>query len=173
MIQEEHYVNFLIEHDITQSQFLLLFLVYKDRKDLVIKYKKRFPSTDNSMIGEYLTTDLKNKGFLIENENKELSLSNKFKNIFIDKHIAANEIFNIYPSFYNKGEVDIPLITMDRNIFANIYEEAIMGSLEEHKQVKLDILYGMKNSMLNISIEKFVKSKYWLILRKKRITIVE
>ena len=39
---------------------------------------------------------------------------------------------------YSNG-VQIPLSTMDRNVFANLYEIAIMGSLEEHEEIILDI----------------------------------
>ena len=58
---------------------------------------------------------------------------------------------------------------MDRNVFANLYEIAIMGSLEEHEEVLLDIKYAKEKELLNIGIEKFLKSKYWLVIRKKRM----
>ena len=96
-------------------------------------------------------------------------ITDKFKSIFVDKHIATEEIYEIYPSFVYSNGVQIPLSTMDRNVFANLYEIAIMGSLEEHKEVLLDIKYGKEKDLLNIGIEKFLKSKYWLAIRKKRM----
>ena len=58
---------------------------------------------------------------------------------------------------------------MDRNVFANLYEVAIMGSLDEHKEILLDIEYGKSKGLLNIGIEKFLKSKYWAGIRKQRL----
>lgn len=174
MILEEEYVEFLIKHNLTQSQFLLLFLVYKNRTDLIKKYKANFPSDDDSMIGQYLIKDLKAKGFLIENKNKgTVELGSKFRNVFVNKHIATDEVFKVYPSYYSKDGMDIPLKGMDRNIFANIYENFIMGSVEEHNKIIEDIKYGKANKLLNIGIEKFLKSKYWLTLRQSRLKNVK
>ena len=53
MILEDAYIKFLIEHNLTQSQYLMLHLIYKNRGDLVKQYKDKFPSEDGTMIGQY------------------------------------------------------------------------------------------------------------------------
>lgn len=170
----DEYVSFLEKEKMTQAQYLFLLLIYKKRVDLIKRYKKCFPiENDNSMIGKYAIKDLINKGFIkivINNsKKKEIILTKKFLNIFINKHIATEEIYNIYPiSMFNKG-IEIPLVSFDRNIFANLYEDAIEGSINEHLEVLKDIEYGKENNKLHIGLEKFVKSQYWKVLRKERI----
>jgi hypothetical protein len=173
MILEEQYVKFLIEHDLTQNQYLLLHLIYKKRIDLVMLYKNRFPTEDGTMIGEYFTKDLYTRGFLedvIEKGKKVVRVTEKFLYIIINKYEAANQIYEIYPTFLDSNGTHIPLKSMDINVFANIYDSAIMSNVKEHLEVIEDIKYGIENNLLNIGIEKFVKSKHWLSIRKERLS---
>lgn len=73
MLLEDKYVDFLIDNNLTQSQYLLLHLIYKKRTDLVIKYKEAFPSYDDSdtMIGEHYINDLINRNFLVWSKKKK------------------------------------------------------------------------------------------------------
>jgi len=172
MLLEDKYIDFLIENDITQNQYLLLHLIFKQRLDLIQKYKNHFPTDDKTMIGQYFITDLYKKGFL---ENTQINgktvirVTEKFLSIIIDKHIAAEQIYEIYPSYMESNGNHIPLTSMDRNIFAQIYNEAILSNVKEHLEVLEDIKYGIEHKLLNLGIEKFVKSKYWLTIRKLRI----
>jgi len=169
MLQEDAYLKFLTEHRLTQNQYLLLHLVYKKRPDLISLYKETFPSGDNTMIGEYFTKDLFDKGFLETAKNGNIQITRKFLDIFINKHTASEEIFDIYPTHFVKDSVAIPLSAMDRNVFANLYDIAIGSSIAEHLEVIEDIKYGIQKEMLNIGIDKFLKSKYWMVLRPKRL----
>ncbi len=173
MILEDAYVNFLIKHDITQNQYLLLHLVHKKRWDLVKAYKDKFPSDDDTMIGEYLINDLIKKEFLKKDSNNAITLGQKFLEVFINKHNASEHIFDIYPTHFSKDGVSIPLSAMDRNMFANLYDIAIMSSTLEHLEVVKDIEYAIEHNLLNIGLEKFVKSKYWLTIRPKRLDTTE
>lgn len=168
MIAEDWYVRFLIKHNLTQSQFLFLYLLYKKRKDLIVMYKDAFPADDTSMIGEYLVNDLKRREFFEIDEQGNFKLGEKFLSLFINKYLAAEEIFNIYPKFIHKNGMDIPLTIMDKKSFAGIYYDAIYSSYEEHKEVLLDIEYAKENHLLIIDIEKFVKSHYWKTIRELR-----
>lgn len=168
MILEDSYVKFLVEHGLTQNQYLLLHLVYKKRPDLIKVYKQAFPSDDDTMIGQYFIDDLFKKGFL-EKKGDTIVVSSKFLEAFIDKHTASDEIFEVYPTHWSKDGVSIPLSAMDRNVFANLYDKAIGSSILEHLEVVKDINFAIQENLLNIGIDKFVKSKYWLIIRPKRL----
>lgn len=170
MISEDAYVDFLVKYDLTQSQVLLLYLLYKNRVDLIRKYKEKFPTDSGTMIEEYFIKDLIRKEFLIENPTTgAIKLGEKFYLAFIDKHEACEHVFSVYPTHITKDGVDLPLSAMDRNVFANLYDTYIRSSIHEHLEVIKDIEYAKQNNLLNIGIEKFLKSKYWLILRPKRI----
>lgn len=168
MILEDAYVLFIIRHKLTQNQFLLLYLLYKKRKDLIIKYKDAFPSDDSTMIGNYFTDDLIKRGFIITTDTG-LELGEEFLKLFVGRYEAAEEIFNLYPKYIHNNGMDIPLTIMDRKSFAGIYYDAIGRLYDEHKEVKLDIQYGIDNNLLSLDLEKFVKSHYWKVLRELRL----
>jgi hypothetical protein len=147
--------------------------MYKKRKDLIKKYKEKFPSDDGSMIGNYQIEDLLKRGFLVKNEEGRILLGKDFLEIYVDKHIATDEVYKEYPTYFNKDGADIPLSAMDRNVFANIYEDAIMGALDEHEEIIKDIKFGKANDLLNMGIEKFLKSQYWKHLRRRRLEHTE
>ena len=171
MILEDVYVDYLINNNLTQSQFLLLHLIYKKRYDLVIKYKKNFPYSDedSSMIGSYLTNELITRGFLVQDKKGIFKVGNKFLETFGNKHTMTDEIFELYPSTMELNGSIIPLSAMDRNVFANLYDEMIQSSLLEHLEVIKDIEFAIEQGLLKLGIDKFLKSKYWLTIRKIRL----
>lgn len=172
MLLEESYVKFLIKYNLTQSQFLMLYLIYKNRGDLMEEYTKAFPTDDNTMIGEYLINDLIKKEFIIQKGGK-YEIGKAFKDIFVDRRQATDDIYKIYPKYFHKTGTDFPLEIMDRNVFSKIYDEAILSNAEEHEKVLKDIEYGKRYNLLNISLEKFVKSQFWKSLREHRLQNIE
>lgn len=172
MLLEEKYVNFICENKLTQGQFLLLYLAYKRRMDLIVKYKQVFPADDGTMIGKFWVDDLVNRGWL-EQVGENFQVSVKFREIFCDEITVTEELFNVYPSTTEINGSIVPLTAIDSIQIAKLYNEAILGSITEHLEVLKDIKFGIMNNMLNLSILKFVQSKYWLAIRKKRITTID
>lgn len=168
MILPDSYVNTLINLDITQAQLLFLILAHKNRTDLAIKYKKTFPIEDQSMIGKYYIDDLIKKELLVKVGDR-IEIGEKFKAIYMDKHGAADDIYEMYPAVYKENNKLIYLTLMDRNAFASLYEMFIQGSYAEHIEILKDLAYGIKNNMVTMKLEDFLKSKYWLTLRKQRL----
>jgi len=170
MIIEDSYLDFLILNRLTQPQFLLLHLIYKKRIDLLRKYKQAFPTDDGTIIGKRLTDELIQRGFLIiKEEGGGFEIGKEFLKLYIDSREATEQIFRIYPTYYHKSGLDIPLNIMDRRTFSKIYEEAIIYSNAEHIEVIKDIKYGKLHNLIIIPIDKFVKSHYWKVLRKQRL----
>lgn len=172
MLLEERYVNFICDNKITQGQFLLLYLAYKKRMDLIVKYKQTFPADDGTMIGKFWLDDLIARGWL-ERIEENFKVSDKFKAIFCDKITVAEELFAIYPSTTEINGTIVPLTAVDLISIANLYDDAILNSITEHEEVLKDIRYGIDNNMINLSLMKFVQSKYWLAIRKKRVSTVD
>jgi hypothetical protein len=172
MLLEEKYVNFICNNDLTQGQFLLLYLVYKNRLDLVKKYKETYPTQDGTMIGQLWIDKLFQKEWLIKNGNKT-EVSIKFREQFCDKIDIAEELILLYPSTMEIEGKIVPLTAVDVMEFADLYYMKILGSQAEHLDILKDIKYGIENNMLNISIKKFVQSSYWKALRKKRVASID
>lgn len=167
MITEEPYVKFMIKHRLTQTQFLLLHLIYKSRVDLIKEYKNAFPTEDGSMIPQYLVDDLINRNFMVKTTNG-YKLGKKFVEAYANKHTITDEIYNIYPSFIISNGVNIPLTAMDRIEFANIYIGKINGSIDEHNEVLKDIKFAIKEDLITIGLTKFLQSEQWKAFRPLR-----
>lgn len=169
MLLEEQYVNFICKHKLTQGQFLLLFLLYKERIDLIQKYKKEFPADDGTMIGKYWLDDLITRGFLAK-EGKHTKVTVLFKQQFCNKIDVAEELLRVYPSTLEIDGKIVPLTAIDTIEVANLYIDKILDNREEHEEVLKDIQYAVQHNMINIGIKKFILSKYWLAIRQKRKT---
>lgn len=172
MILEERYIEFITKHNLTQSQFLLLHLMYKKKFNLIKKYRECYPTDNGSMIGKNLTKDLIDRGFLVKIDSS-YKLGDIFLDIYIDDYTAGNEIWDLYPKFIIINEVNIPLTTMDKNLFRKIYIDKILYSREEHLEVVKDIEYGTEKELINLGIDKFINSEFWKVLREKRLQDVE
>lgn len=168
MILVDRLIPFLAETGLSDRQFILLYLVYLQRKDLITIYKDTVLEGMKVIPKEEMES-LRQKGFLKFNTRNEYVIAEKFLDLFVDKHIATDEIFAEYPAFVNNMGVDIPLTAMDRNVFANMYISAIQGNLEEHREVLKDIKFAKEQKLLNFGIEKFVSSRIWLKIRERRL----
>lgn len=167
MLLEERYVDFICESGLTQNQFLLLYLTYKKRLDLILKYKQRFPTEDGTMIGKFWIDDLVTKGFIVMEGNKG-TITLKFKQIFCNKIDIAEELIDAYPSTMEIQGKIVPLTAIDIIVVADLYIEKILDNRQEHEEVLKDLAYAVKNNMINVSIKNFILGKYWLSIRKKR-----
>lgn len=167
MILLEPYIEFIIEHKLTQEQYLLLQLLYEERVDLIKDYKQAFPNESGKMISDYLLKDLFNKEFLVKTTTG-FKLGDKFYDAFIDGHKATDEIYDLYPAFINHNGIDIPLIAMDKRVFREIYIKKINGSVKEHNEVKKDIQYAIDNNLIKTGLNKFLTSEMWKAIRKYR-----
>lgn len=169
MIVLDEYIDFLAKHDLTQDQLLFLMLLYYNRVDLIKKYKQNFPNEEGTMISTYLIEKLKEKGFIRINEDG-LFLEDKFVDLFVDDKLATDEVYELYPSFVlsDKG-VNIPLKSMDKRIFKEIYVRKIQGSVKEHKEILKDIQYGIENDLLRMGINKFLVAEHWKSIRTERL----
>lgn len=165
MILTEEYVSFLLKHDITPTQYLVLTLFYERRFQLLNKYKK---AINKAIISEEELNNLVDRELLIK-DPKGYKLGESFTRIFCTDDRAIEELYDLYPTFIvSKEGVNIPLSSMDRFTCKKIYIPAINGSAAEHKKVLEDVKYGIENNLITIGINKFVTSHHWKALRKHR-----
>lgn len=178
MIDLDRYFKYLIKLKLTQQQFLLLYLLYEERYDLIKKYKEHYPTDDGSMIGKYFTDDLVKRKFIkVRNERNEMGkviqvaeLTPKFPSIFADSDYYADEVWERYPRFFtNSKGVRIPLKLLDKDAFKRMYINKIKASIEEHNKVMKDIAYGKDRNLINCKIDLFFKSEHYLSIREERI----
>lgn len=174
MINGKQYVDFIVKHGLTQSQFLLLHLIYERNWESIRKYRKTFPADDDSMIGQPMLQDLIRRGFLIPTKPgaiiaSEFKLGVAFKSIFIDKLAAIRELIDLYPKYLTTNTGKLPLTVLDVDAMSEVYWKKILRSRAEHDEVKEDILYGISNGILRFKLESFIRGEIWKTIRKERI----
>jgi len=170
MINMESYINVLEKFKITQAQFIMLYCIHFKKWDIINRYKKLYPTTDGSMIGNRMKQDLINRKLLIVNGKKanEMYLSKQAKSIFIDTMQSADEIWEFYPSEFNKNGIYTPSKNVDIIQFRLRYNLSILNDAFEHEEVFKDLKYMIYNNLIDCNILDFVKSKLWLNYREKR-----
>lgn len=178
MINEDKYIKFITENKLTQSQFLLLHLIYRNRWDLIKFYKETFPTGDGTIIGKGATDDLLERGLLKYTKDGSgtlhIMVGDVFKKAYTNDIYVAEDIYEAYPSFYeDKDGVKYPLKAYDRMSFAKIYLDKISYSQEEHEEILEDIKFGKDNNLIKIKIGNFLVSEFWKDLRKLRKEGVE
>lgn len=165
----------MVDNKIGPQQFLFLFLIKKREKESIELYKEGFPSEDGSMIGKFLKDDLIERGFLVHNPEKGKGVSaydvtEKFDKLFLkDRHEAADEFWKAYPGFVNINGRDVPLTNMDKYQFALKYAERIGYSVDEHKEVMLDLQFGVSKGLVKQNIDKFISAEMWNKIRPLRL----
>ena len=170
----ERYVEFITKNKLTQSQFLMLYLMYRKKSECIKIYKEHHPTDDGTMIGGNLNKDLIDRGFLEPapeaTEPNRYVLTDKFLKLFIkDSQEAANQFWDKYPGYVSIQGVNTPLTNMDKYRFTLIYAERIDHSVDEHLEVMKDLEFGVQNNLIRSSIENFVKSEGWSKIRPIRL----
>lgn len=172
-IEIERYVNFISKHKLTQTQFLILYLLYRKRWDLIKVYLEAFPrDPPNKLLSDAEKKDLIDRGFIIPvgvgNTGDDYELGHEFRKLFTDGVIASQELLTIYPSFIVVNNKRYPTKLMDEHQLSVLYAEKIGHEFHEHIEVLKDVAYGIENGLITCGIEKFVRSSYWNVIREVR-----
>lgn len=167
MILTDKYVDFLLRHNMTPNEFLLLVLLYEKKTALVGKIQKEVLNGKPYLPKERIEEFIK-RGYLVKTQNG-YQLGRNFTDTFVDGNKATEEFYNAYPDFMRTKEgVQIPLTGMDRETFKRIYMAKIHHSVDEHLEIIKDVQYGANQNMINMGINKFLSSEQWRALRKLR-----
>lgn len=183
MILLEPYVNYVVDHQLTQQQLLFLLFIYnyqrvhqKRTTALLTKYQK-WLGNGKTILAEWEKKDLFDRGFLeladgnIQNHAiTNYQLTDKVIDIFVTEDDCAQEFWALYPYTADNGQGNYFVLKgMDYYHFVQEYNKAIMNSRAEHKEVMLDLKYAIENSLIKQKIETFTKGRIWLDMRQKRL----
>ena len=168
----EDYVKLITKLKLSQRHFLFLVCVLFDKKDLLDLYKKTFPlENDENNIGYIIDkneiNDLIEKDYLAYDKGL-LYVTEKFIKSYGYSSYLAQDLINVYPKFHREKDKNLILIGISEEKVAEIYPKKICNSLILHNEIKEDIEYGIKNNLLNLSLEKFLTVNYWTALRELR-----
>lgn len=160
------YIKLLARYQLTQNQFLAIYLVKHKRNNLVKLYQDNMPDT---LLTTEQKEDLIKRGFLEKNGNK-IKIGKLGEEMFIDRYIAAQEAWDAYPAFSRNSDKTFPLKGVDKNSFVNLYWKVYKGIRSEHKDILEDIEYGNFNGLINMRIDNFFNAEMYKEFRKMRRT---
>jgi hypothetical protein len=188
------FVDFMIENQITERQFLLCFLLFHDME--IVDGRKYYESNktiERPISSIYKLTnyyknihktvawtkediiDLENKGFIKVVGNKYspdmLSLQDKFMSLLVSGN-DFEEFWDTYPAFIppfdgSKNKAYVKLKSVNKDQLAVKYQKYVT-SKEMHYRV-MDILkWSIENNQVSLSIANYVDNKYWFEDEKLR-----
>lgn len=98
-------------------------------------------------------------------------INNKFAGDFeLKVYPMPEQLYDLYPNIFEKDGKSFMGRTATPQEFALLYLKAINKNPLEHKQVIEDLKWAIKHGAIVCGIKKFVMTKYWEIIRKKRIS---
>jgi hypothetical protein len=98
-----------------------------------------------------------------------LEIHPKFKSKFMLKVTPlSSELFEEYPPCFKNDGVIYNARTASAQEIAPAYMRAIAKSTDEHEKILDDLRWAVKNNVLKIGLDKFVKSRYWEVIRDMR-----
>lgn len=177
MFEFKRYLQWILDVGITEKEYtILLCMYYASRDKAMSQVMKRYAE----MRGEYvngswkMSTDrekapLIERGYLGRTEEGSYFLTDSFLELFVDEQVAGNEFLNGYPAFLVINNVNVPIKTGNRQMLRRAYWNAIGGKRSEHEEVIKDMNYGYQNSLINMSVDKFIGAEYWLEFRTLRL----
>ncbi|MAN60072.1 MAG: hypothetical protein CMC08_09585 [Flavobacteriaceae bacterium] len=175
MIDARRYVAFLIEHQLSPSQFLFLYLLLFDEIALLYQYCAEFQAFTRKELVE-----LQDKGFAIctvEDKNSVLyadafEVTDKFRELLFSKHPEEmfEELWNKYPNFHSHYSKRTPTKACNKEELREDYVKLIRRNRPLHNSIITSVEWGKQRGYLNLGITQFIEGRRWeeILLERKR-----
>ncbi len=176
MIEDiEKYVAILCELNITEHQFLILWLVFhKDEKNIA-KYKS-YKKFNLDEIRELIEKDLLNDFGIIKDGERNFNIydflvTDRFiSKVVIDRDDAIEELVSAYPSWFNIGGKKIPAKNFDFDKLGAVYFAYHKGSRIKHQKVVAitkDYHEKITGGWAQKKIEDYLAGKLWILYEEE------
>ncbi len=167
----DKYVELLCDLEISEHQFLILFLISNKDEKNIIRYKNTFKSFK---IDELL--DLIDRGYIedfgIVRDNKQsfniydFLVTDKFKEVVtIDKDDAIEELLSVYPKWFEIKGIKVPAINYGDNV-TKMYHDVIKNNRIKHQKiVSITKEYHEKftKGLAQKKIEDYISGRMWIL----------
>ena len=173
MIKFDNLLIYCIDNDVTIEELIVLYYIWglfyswdslsEKYNNLAKMYSNKF---NKKLANEDIKQSLIKKGLIVIKDNMP-ELTNKSEKMFISLFGVDTFISN-YPSFVVINNKNIPLKTTNLMELKKAYCERVV-TVEQHKEILLDIKFGKTNNMLNMSIVNFIESEFWNSIREIRL----
>lgn len=170
------YVNFLCDLEITEHQFLILWLVSTKDEDTIRAYKL---GKGDFRVDEII--DLIDRGYLedfgtikdgVRNFNiYDFLVTDKFtKSVIVDKDDAVEELLAVHPKWFNIKGTKVPAITYDIDKLGKLYFQYHKGNRLKHEkvvQITKDYYSRPGYEFAQKKIEDYISGRLWILFEEE------
>lgn len=175
-------VDFLVKHEITFEQYALCYMLHEDKYEININGQRRYTQSGPAIANVYkysqsigkwdkkALNDLVEKGILkrLGNRNSPdmLEVTDKFAKLMFADMSDFEQLFDLYPSHldFGPGKAKGILKACNKEEVEKSYKIAVRTKAK-HKYIMDITRWAKKHNMLNLSFEKYVKGRYWEVLK--------
>lgn len=164
VLRDKRFLNTLCRLKISPTQWWFMYLLHTKNYPAMLQYieeVKPFPKAD--------IEDLLERGFIIDLNRPEgevwadlFSLTDKGQTLmFIHTNDAGEELWAKYPNFIMVDAARVSAKTVDKDDLMETYADIISHNPVYHRRVLELLEYAIRNGMINMGIEKWVRSRQW------------
>lgn len=162
----DDYAAFLCKHSMSGDQFLFCCLIYEKKFHLIYKlYNERGGFNRDEL------RDLEDRGYVINTNTGEDLYADGY--VITDQFVGAiygneysmfQELIDTYPQFIFIEQKKIPAQSCDLDSLRMTYFGKVGRNVNLHKKIIKLLKFGIDNDLVNMGIEKWVKSEQWKAL---------
>jgi len=164
MIDIERCTDFLVENDITPSQFFFLWYTLNRKYALLYKYSAKKGAFKRGELN-----DLENKGFIETSDDSEglyaddFSITEKFRDLIYSKDPENMfvEFWNAYPPYLFINSKKMPTKGCNMEELEVRYVKLIKRNVPLHNSIMNAVDWARPRGYLNTGIIKFFESRAW------------
>lgn len=162
-------IKLLDDLDISIDEYLLLFLIYKQRDDLAGMYYRS--SRKNNFSRERVNRLISKKLLATRGDNSKpysfnrLYVTERFTKHF-DTSDLAREYYELYPDFIMVRDSPYPARNVSYEAFKVTYDTIVAGDLETHNRMLEVLRYAVSKDMVNVGLRKWLDYKHYQTIDK-------
>lgn len=173
MIDISKYVDFLVKNELTEHQFLILWLIYTKDGTNIAKYRKAFDQFDTEQILELVDNGWIEDFGVIRDNLRTYNINNflvtpKFTDtVVIDGYEAFDELVAHYPRFLKINNIKTSTMTGGYDDLAEYYNDKVIKSSRSKHEMIMSVVKKLGDNMnrYNISgIKKFLETRQYMFL---------
>lgn len=164
----DKYVKFLVEHKLTEHQFLMLWLIKTKNTDAIALYRRN-KSFNIAELDDLIERKWIDDFGLVKDNVRTFNIvdfvvTDKFDKIIIDPDDAYEELCKVYPKWFNFKGIKAPAITGDPDKLAKLYFECHKGNRLIHERIVHITREYHRNKDPMEKMENYIKNKRWEML---------
>jgi len=163
--------------EINSTQLLILKLLSEAEEDRTILYKLSKEMAELKLFNWNYVADLISRDIILDHNSSDFSkpspmyfdymeINPKYLKRFITLTQKAKEVIKIYPRLLEINGKNYNLVNVGYVDLAEVYKENLEFTDFEHEEVLELIKWGKENKQINVGLEKFTKTQYWVILKE-------